>query len=392
MFNLPRTVIILGLVSFLTDFSSEMIYPLLPVFLSSVLGAGAMALGVVEGVAEATASLLKVVSGIWADKIKRRKPFILSGYGLAGAVRPLIGLAGSWPFVLVMRFMDRVGKGLRTSPRDALIAESAAAHQHGWAFGFHRAMDHAGAVVGPLVAAALLGIGLNLRQVFYLAGIPAAVVMAVIIFGVREQRPAEAPDASSEDIEPPNVRAGREYRHFLAALLLFTLGNSTDAFLLLRLTDSGVTASHVALLWSALHVVKMVASALGGRLSDRYGPGRMLILGWIYYAVIYVGFGVMQSSAWLVAAFVAYGLYFGLVEPAERTLVAALAPRHKRGAAFGWFHMVAGLGALPASLLFGLLWKTFGATTAFLVGASLAIAASIVFLTSSKTEEPASKN
>jgi MFS family permease len=365
-----------------------MIYPLLPVFLSSVLGAGAMALGIVEGVAEATASLLKVVSGIWADKIKKRVPFILAGYGLAGAVRPLIGLAGSWPFVLVMRFMDRIGKGLRTSPRDALIAEATTAPQRGRAFGFHRAMDHAGAVVGPVVAAALLGIGLNLRQVFYLAGIPAAVVVAVILFGVREQQPAEASDASTEDIEPLNVQDRREYRRFLAALLLFTLGNSTDAFLLLRLTDSGVTASNVALLWAGLHVVKMLASFWGGQLCDHYGSKRMLILGWFYYAVIYVGFGLMESSTWLVAAFVAYGLYFGLAEPAERTLVAALAPKQKRGAAFGWFHMVAGLGALPASLLFGLIWKTLGAPTAFLVGAALAIAASALFLTSSRTEKP----
>ena len=385
MFNLPRTVIILGLVSFLTDFSSEMIYPLLPVFLSTVLGAGAMALGIVEGVAETTASLLKVVSGIWADKIKKRVPFILAGYGLAGAVRPLIGLAGSWPFVLVMRFMDRIGKGLRTSPRDALIAESTAFHQRGRAFGFHRAMDHAGAVVGPLVAAALLGIGLNLRHVFYLAAVPAAAVVVVILLGVKEQPPAESSDDSLNVVETPNVQAGKEYRLFLAALLLFTLGNSTDAFLLLRLTDSGVTASHVALLWAALHVVKMLASFWGGKLCDRYGSGRLLILGWFYYALIYVGFGLMHSPLWLMIAFVAYGLYFGLAEPAERTLVAALAPRHKRGTAFGWFHMVAGLGALPASVLFGLIWKTFGATTAFLMGAALALAAAVIFMTSSKT-------
>ncbi|MFH1143102.1 MAG: MFS transporter, partial [Candidatus Eisenbacteria bacterium] len=188
--RLPKTIIALGFVSFFTDFSSEMIYPLLPVFLSSVLGAGAVALGVIEGIAESTASLLKIVSGAWTDRVRRRKPFIVVGYGLAGVVRPLIGLAAAWPFVLGMRFLDRVGKGLRTSPRDALIADVIDPRRRGAAFGLHRAMDHAGAVAGPLVAATLLTIaGLSLRQVFLLAAIPAAAVMLIVLLAVKEQSP-----------------------------------------------------------------------------------------------------------------------------------------------------------------------------------------------------------
>ncbi len=371
--RIPPTVIALGIVSLLTDLSSEMIYPLLPIFLASALGAGAMALGFIEGVAESTAALLKVASGIWTDRSQRRKPLAVAGYTLSGMMRPLIGLATAWPAVLALRFADRVGKGLRTSPRDALIADVTDASMHGTAYGFHRAMDHAGAVLGPLVAAVLLNqAGLPMRQVFLLSAIPAVAVLAVLLLGVKESKEPRAVPAQSPKRLAPWSELGTDYRKLLVAALVFTLGNSTDTFLLLRLNQTGVAAAGIAVLWAAHHVVKMVASYFGGRLSDRLGPRAMILAGWTYYAAIYFAFGWVTSAPWLIAIFLAYGIYFGLVEPAERAWVASLAPPNLRGSAFGWYHCAIGLAALPASITFGLLWKYWGATVAFSAGAAFA--------------------
>lgn len=381
MKRLSRTVIFLGLASFFTDMSSEMIYPLLPVFLSTVLGAGALALGVIEGVAESTASLLKVVSGIWTDRVRRRKPLIVAGYGLAGLVRPLIGLAAAWPWVLVMRFLDRVGKGLRTSPRDALIADVTEPDLRGRAYGVHRAMDHAGAVAGPLVAAGLLTFGsLSLRHVFLLSAIPAVIVMGILFFGIRE------PPAHATEAPPPlNFKAlwtgtGRHFKLLLLSLLVFTLGNSTDAFLLLRLKDAGISVTGIAVLWALHHVVKMAATYAGGHGSDRIGRCTMIILGWLVYAAVYLAFGLVHSPVWLIVIFLAYGIYFGLCEPAEKALIADLVPKDLRGTAFGYYHGTIGLAALPASLLFGLLWQQFGMATAFFTGAGLAALAAVMLM------------
>jgi len=389
--RLPRTVIALGVVSFFTDFSSEMIYPLLPLFLSSVLGAGAFALGLIEGVAESTASLVKIASGIWTDRVKRRKPFLVAGYGLAGAVRPLIGLAQVWPLVLLFRFADRVGKGLRSSPRDALIADVTVSEQRGAAYGLHRAMDHAGAVAGPLMAALLMSAaGFSIRTVFLCAAIPAAVVMIVLLFAVKDPPRSHEPVVSEVKTANP-VKAswndlGGGFKWYLATLLLFTLGNSTDAFLLLRLSDAGVPAVWTATLWALHHVVKMLATYYGGRFSDRIGYRRMIVWGWLVYAAVYAGFAAAGSAAGLIAVFLAYGIYFGLTEPAEKALVSRLAPASARGSAFGYYHGVIGLGALPASLLFGLIWKLWGAPVAFITGAGLALAAALL-LTSIRLNE-----
>jgi MFS family permease len=392
---LPRTVVALGVVSLLTDLSSEMIYPLLPVFLTGVLGASAVALGLVEGVAEATSSLLKLVSGVLSDRGGRRKPWVVAGYTLAGAVRPLIGLAASWPQVLGLRFADRVGKGLRTSPRDALIADATAGERRGTAFGFHRAMDHAGAVLGPLVAAALLGWGgLELRAVFLWAALPAAASLGVLVFLVRETGGAESrraeplPSTSPEPVEGRGpVRtagAGRSlggpYRRLLLALLVFTLGNSTDAFLLLKLSEAGLAAGAVALLWSALHFVKMLASWWGGRWADLRGRRSALLAGWLVYAAVYLGFAAADAALPLVALFLAYGVHFGLTEPAERAWVVDLVPAPLRGTALGAYHAVVGLAALPASLLFGLLWTRISPSAAFTTGATLALLAALLLL------------
>ena len=411
--SLPRTVLALGVVSFLTDLSSEMIYPLLPVFLTVTLGAGAVALGAVEGVAEAAASMLKLVSGAWSDRARRRKPLVVVGYAVAGVARPLIGAAGSWVAVLALRFADRVGKGLRTSPRDALIADVTDPARRGAAFGVHRAMDHAGAVAGPLVAAALLAWGLEMRTVFYLAAVPAALTLVVLVAAVREgARPdvepgdgrreagagggrargegddAEADPAAARGDDPGRGlgRLGRlgpldpGLRRLLAALALFTLGNSTDAFLLLRLADAGIAAGWVAVLWSAHHVVKALAAAAGGPLSDRFGRRRSMLAGWLVYAAVYAGFALAGSPAALVVIFLAYGLYFGLTEPVEKAWAVDLAASGRRGTALGAYHATVGLTALPASLLFGVLWAAFGAPVAFAAGAGLALAASSLLL------------
>jgi MFS family permease len=374
--RLPRTVIALGAVSLLTDASSEMIYPLLPVFLNSVLGAGPLAIGAIEGAAESVAALLKLASGWWSDRLPRRKPLLLAGYGIASLVRPLIGLAQGVGQVLAIRLTDRVGKGIRGAPRDALIADAVDPSQRGRAYGFHRAADHAGAVAGPLIAYALLTWGgVSLRTVFLLAAIPAAGAMLALIFGVREEKRAARHDART----PSLGRRGldRRFWAYLGVLMLFTLGNSTDALLILRANELGVSAALVPILWATLHVVKAVSSTPGGVLSDRLGRRPLIIAGWVVYAVVYLGFAFASEiwHAW--ALFLSYGVYFGLTEGVEKALVADMVPAAVRGAAFGWYNLTIGLAALPASLIFGGLWQVHGARTAFVVGASLALVASV---------------
>lgn len=374
--GISRTVIALGIASFFTDLSSEMIYPLLPAFVAGVLGAQAIALGAIEGVAESTAALLKAVSGWLSDHMKRRKPLIVSGYALAGLARPLIGLATAWVAVLALRFVDRIGKGLRTSPRDALIADVTPEEHRGVAYGLHRAFDHAGAVVGPLVAALLLkGLGFSLRDVFLLAALPAVVVLFVLVFLVKEpERGAEARAALSPREFPRAFRElGPGYRRLLVAVGLFTLGNAADVLILLRLQSAGLEAAWISVLWSLHHVVKMTATFGGGWLADRVGRREMLMAGWALFALVFLALG-LASSVWvLVAIFLVYGLYFGLTEPAERALVAGLVPAERRGAAFGVFHGVIGLAALPANLLFGVLYEQVSPLVAFSTAAGFAL-------------------
>ena len=387
MNKLPKGIIVLGFVSFFTDISSEMIYPLLPVFLSSVLGAGALALGIIEGVAESTASFFKVLSGYLTDRTERRKPFIIAGYGISGIARPLIAFAAGWPFVLVMRFLDRMGKGIRTSPRDALVADITQPGHRGVAFGLHRAMDHAGAVSGPLVTAALIGFAaLSIRHVFLLAAIPSVLVMVIILFFVKEPAPKTTKIERPLNIYSQWKDLGRSFKYFLAAMLLFTLGNSTDAFLILRLSNAGISASHIAMLWSAHNVIKMISTYTGGRLADGFGSRKLIISGWIFYALIYAAFAFTRAPNALIAIFLLYGVYFGLSEPAEKSLVADTVAPNLRGTAFGCYHFIVGLGALPASIVFGLLWQTVSAEAAFITGAALALLASTLLFLSQKPE------
>ena len=376
---LGRNVIALGVVSFFTDVSSEMIYPLLPLFLTATLGASASALGAIEGAAETTASLLKLASGWWSDRVQRRKPLVVAGYTLAALARPLVAAAQSVGQVLAVRLTDRVGKGIRNSPRDALIADSVDPSIRGRAFGFHRAADHAGAVVGPLLAFVLLQVaGMELREVFWLALVPgAAAVVAVTLFVRDVPRP---PDATPSPRDAPRAipaesRLPRPFWAYLAVVLVFTLGNSTDAFLLLRASQLGVPTALIPILWAALHVVKSIASPPGGALADRVGRLPALAIGWGIYAAAYAGFALATAPWHAWALFLAYGLFFALAEPAERALVADFVPASRRGTAFGWFHLAVGLGMLPASVMFGLVWDAAGPRAAFLLGAALSLAA-----------------
>ena len=375
--GISGNVLILGLVSFLTDVSSEMIYPLLPLFLTAVLGAGPALLGVIEGVAESTAALLKLASGIWSDRVRRRKPLVLAGYGLSSLARPLVAVATGPLAVLVIRFADRIGKGVRTSPRDALIADSVAPELRGRAFGFHRAMDHAGALLGPLLAAALLATWVDdLRVVFALAAIPGALAVLLIVLKVRESAARELAPSSPDGFLTLVPRG--TLRRYLLILFLFTLGNSTDAFLLLRASELGVRAAHIPLLWAFFHVVKMVSVYPFGALSDRLGRRRMILAGWGVYALAYIGFGLAQATWQIWALFAFYGIFYGLTEGTEMALLADLADPAQRGAAFGWYNFAIGIGALPASLLFGAIWQRFGAPAAFGFGAGLAALAAVL--------------
>ena len=383
-----RNVLALSLVSLLTDASSEIIAPLLPLFLTGVLGASVRTVGVIEGGAEAIASLVKLASGWWSDVSKHRKPLIVFGYGLASLVRPLVAFAQTAPQVLAIRFTDRVGKGVRGAPRDALLAASTPLAHRGRAFGFHRAADHAGAVIGPLIALACLNwLGMPLRHVFLVAAVPGAMAVLVAIFWVREEQDVQrvapatpAPEVveTAATISPIAARLPKIFISVMIPIALFTLGNSTDAFLILRANQLGVPVALIPLLWVALHLVKSASSTPGGALSDRVGRTPLIVGGWLVYAAVYVGFA-MASAQWHIwALFGLYGIVFGMTEGTEKALIADLVPAAIRGRAFGWYHATIGLAALPASVVFGAVWDRYGASVAFTMGATLALVASVM--------------
>ena len=378
----------LGWVSFFTDTASEMVYPLLPLFLTRVLGAGAMSLGVIEGVAEAANSILKIVSGRLADRWGAPKRLVLAGYGLSSAVRPFIALASSWTHVLGLRFTDRLGKGIRGAPRDAMLATYSDESSRGKIYGFHRAMDHAGAVCGPLVASAFLFFYPGeYRTLFALTIIPGIIVILILLRV--PDTPLRARPAASDIADAPAAEASHpsareelppSFYRAMAVILLFSLGNASDAFLLLRFADVGVEAFWIPLLWSAIHVVKTASSVYGGQLSDRLGRRRVIGAGWLIYAAVYAAFAVTESALLLVVVFLSYGLYFGLTEGVEKAWVADLAPATSRGYAFGLYNALLGAGSLAASLLFGAIWTRVSPAAAFYTGAGFALAATALLV------------
>jgi MFS family permease len=376
---LPRAVKTLGLVSLLTDASSEMIYPLLPAFLTGTLKAGPAFLGVVEGLAEAVAAFVKIGSGALSDRVARRKPVVVAGYGLSSLMRPLVALATAPVHLLAVRVLDRVGKGVRSAPRDALLAEVTAPEERGRAYGFHRAMDHTGAMIGPLLASAALLVTHDLRTVFALAAIPAALAMAALVFRVHEPtRKVDAPPGPHASVATaPADLGGRPFRLYLLVLAVFTLGNSSDAFLLLRAQEAGVALAFIPLLWAFHHLVKAATSTLGGTLSDRWGRRRVILGGWAVYGLVYAGFALARSPLQVVSLFGVYGLFHALTEGPERALVADLTGSKGHGRAFGLYHAVTGAMLLPASLLTGVLWQEYGAATALGAGALTAAVAAL---------------
>jgi MFS family permease len=416
--GLPRPVWLLGWVSLATDSATEAIYPLLPFFLTRVLGAGALSLGVVEGAAEAVNSVVKIAAGRMADRSPKKRPLVLFGYGVSSLARPFIAITTSWVQVFTVRILDRIGKGVRGAPRDAMLATWATPTTRGKVYGFHRGMDHLGAVVGPALATLFLFFYPDhYRTLFALTIVPGAIAVALIFFVKEDESKvrltasakgtaslAEArenggerrrkPDAATTTPHPSYVASGfsrtplpREFTSFMLVLALFTLGNSTDAFLLLKMTDVAGGPKFVPLMWAALHVVKAGVSMVGGSWSDRIGRRAVIAIGWLVYAAVYAGFATSDSLPALVAWLLLYGFYFGFAEGTEKALVADLAPEARRGFAFGVYNAVQGLGALAASILFGLIWKFYGAAAAFGVGAALALAATALLFVAVRPAE-----
>jgi MFS family permease len=395
--NLSGNVFALSLVSLLNDTSSEIIYPLLPTFLALTLGASPFAIGLIEGFAESVAALLKLFSGYLSDKFNNRKLPVFIGYALASLTRPLLAFAGSWQQVLAVRVTDRVGKGIRGTPRDALLADSVAPEKRGLAFGFNRAADHMGAVLGPVCAFILLYFlasspenptARDYQQVFLFASIPVALGLFVIVFFVRE-KPHEVPLGSGA-ITPIRLSLKEfdgNFKRFLVVIAVFTLSNSTDAFLLLRAEQSGIAPALLPLLWMALHLSKVLFSLIGGELSDRIGRKTMIFAGWIVYALVYAGFAFVDSAwqAWVL--FIIYGIYFGLTEGVEKALVADLVSPEKRGTAYGFYNLAFSITVLPASIMFGLFWEKLGTAPAFLISAAISLCAAVLLLTVKTKQE-----
>jgi MFS family permease len=384
---LPRNVWAATLTSLLTDISSEMIFNLLPLFLANVLGASTALIGLIEGIAETTSSLLKGVSGWLSDKWGTRKGLAVAGYSLSAGAKPFLYLATSWVGVLIVRFADRIGKGIRNSPRDALIADSVSAEQRGIAFGLHRAGDTAGALIGMVIALAVVlatqsqSVELS-RETFQtlilISIVPAVLAVVVLVVGVRETRKAK--------VAGDGVRLGigalnPDFRYFLGVIALFTLGNSSDAFLILRAQERGLSVAGVLGMLISFNLIYSVFSAPLGALSDRIGRRRLLLVGWLVYGAIYLGFAAAQTAAHIWIVYALYGLYYAATEGTAKALVADLIPPGQRGTAYGTYNMVVGLMALPASLLAGVLWQGvgswggFGASAPFIAGAALALLA-----------------
>ena len=399
--RLPRNVFAISLVSLLNDASSEIIYPFLPVFLSLTLGASPAIVGTIEGAAESVSSLLKLFAGYFSDRRGKRKGFVVLGYSLASLARPVLAFATSWYQVLAIRLTDRIGKGIRSAPRDAMIADTVRVEERGLAFGFHRAMDHTGAVVGPIIGYLLLALFAANRnapsagdftKIFLLASIPALAAVIVVAVFVRES-PALSQASEPSEVKPPALSLrgfDGNFKRFLVIVALFTLSNSSDAFLLLRAQSVGVSIASIPLLWAMLHVIKVVSSLVGGDLSDRLGRRRLIVSGWILYAAIYAGFAFVSNNISVWILFLIYGIYFGLAEGAEKALVADLVRPEQRGTAYGLYNLAFGITVLPASLLMGALWSWRGPAVAFLVSAALGATAAVLLhlLVKQKTLQP----
>jgi len=377
-FGISKNVFVLGLVSFFNDVASEMIYPIVPIFLTSVLGAPVAIVGLIEGIAESTASVLKVVSGWLSDKLQKRKPFVVAGYSFSAISKILLSLAFSWPFVLFARFIDRFGKGTRTSSRDALIAESSDNSTRGRSFGFHRAFDTLGAVVGPLIA--LLAIHFldnNFRLIFFLAFIPACIGILLLLFFVKERKKeanlSPALNLSWRNLDP-------SFKIFLLISFVFALGNSSDAFLILRAQNLGLSVTLVVALYVLFNFTYAIFSMPAGIISDKVGPKKVLLAGFLLFSAVYLFFGLAHSSLFLWLLFPVYGMYMALTEGVSKAYISNLVPQEKTGTAFGIYQTTIGLCTFFASLIAGLLWTYIGVSAPFIFGSIMAVISAFLFV------------
>jgi MFS family permease len=376
--RLPKNVILLGLVSFFNDLASEMVYPLVPILLTTVLGAPVALVGLIEGIAESTASLLKVVFGRLSDKARRRKIFAVYGYSLSTISKLIIGTATAWPMVLSGRFLDRFGKGIRTSARDALIAESADSDQVGKAFGLHRAMDTAGAVLGPLLAIQLMQSfgNENLRLVFYVALIPGTIGVLLLIFMVREKPPGSV----GHPLKFKFSGFSPAYRTFLIVSAVFALGNSSDAFLILRAKSLGLSNTQTVLTYVVFNLVYAMLSYGAGSMSDKVGPRRLLTGGFFLFTLIYLLFGINTSTVWIWLLFGLYGVYMALTEGISKAYITQISYKAHLATSFGAYQTLIGICTFFSSLIAGLLWTRFGPSVPFIFGAVMALIAGILFM------------
>jgi len=378
---LTRNILTLGLVSLFTDMSTEMGYAIIPVFLKDVLKTSPLFIGLIEAIAESTASILKAFSGYISDRLKKRKILIFIGYTFSTVVKPLLAVSKVWWHVLGVRFCDRFGKGIRSAPRDALIAESAKPEYYGRSFGFHKALDNLGAVLGPAFAFVILSFShQNYRLVFLLAFIPALIAIVLILFGVKDiiARSVQTFRFSFRELNP-------EFKRFLIILIVFTLGNSSDAFLILRARDIGIAGRFIPLLWIAFNVSNFLSSYPAGAISDRIGRQKTIFIGFMIFCVSYAGLAFNRHPLMIWLLFVFYGLYYGFSEGNLKAFVADMIPPGIRGTAFGIYYTAVGLTLLPANLLMGLLWQKFGFRNALLVGSSLSLISGVMLLTMLRT-------
>ncbi|OGQ43082.1 MAG: MFS transporter [Deltaproteobacteria bacterium RIFCSPLOWO2_01_FULL_42_9] len=377
IFGFSRNVFAAGLVSLFMDISSEMIYPILPIFLTTVLGASKATVGIIEGIAESTASVLKVFSGWLSDKMGKRKFLMGIGYGVSVLSRPIMATSASWGEVLTARFVDRFGKGVRAAPRDAIIADSVENNNLGKAFGFHRSMDTIGAVIGPAIAFLVLALYLNnFRLVFWLSVIPGIISVLLIIFFITEKahkREATAiPKLTIKDFNG-------NFRFYILVIFIFSIGNSSDAFLILRAENVGVPKEFIPIIYLIFNLVYSLSSTPLGMLADKLGMKRMILFSFLFYAGIYAGLAFVANQYQILGLFILYGLFKGMSEGTQRAYLASLAPPERKATAFGIYHMAVGFALLPASIIAGALWDKVGPEATFLYGTVTALLAFILF-------------
>ncbi len=381
-FGFGQNVFIAGLVSFFMDVSSEMIYPLVPLFLANVLGVNKSVIGLIEGIAESTASLLKVFSGWFSDRIGNRKWLMAAGYGISTLSRPIVALAPGWHHVMGSRFMDRFGKGVRTAPRDAIIAESTEKTHLGRAFGFHRSMDTMGAVVGPALAFFLLGIfSNNYRWVFWLSMIPGVIAVLLIILFIKEKK--QSLKMSSGRPKLTLKHFDWKFKFFVAIATLFALGNSSDVFLILRAQQIGISTLMIPVVYLMFNLVYSLSAIPAGVAADRFGRKRVILIGFILFAVLYYGFAVAKDASIIWVLFGFYGLFMGLTEGIQKAFLATIIPPDFKATAFGVYNTAIGLAMFPASFIGGWLWDKVSPSATFYFGsitASLSAGLFIIFI------------